>query len=677
MNIVVVGSFGDFDETLGKRQRGPGNGRKHATQAFIRHLGEQIQIHNIIHKVDLLILDWENPPKKNASEIEVELCRGRSFVKRQCIWGSREQLLARFSSCVWDVLICTQAKRLVLDFCAQLKARRHAVMLHDYNIPVGPWGQEQTAAQLSEHKALFDSFAKLCASRHLAEFVGRFGQGEGSFSTCCYAADYDYFDPVPPPLQPWDEAHKYVTMISPCPEKGLCVLKRLAAAMPETPFLAVRTTAWTRPWHEQALKRFSNVKLVAASENLDDVMCVTRVFIVPSLWQEAFGLIVTEAQLRGIPVISTDVCGLAEANRVTSAVVGDLPIVFDSRTRELIVGMTMDEAENSLNPNRAGVLTMEQSRQTAITQESSDRVATEEEADGFVTRLRALLGDGDASLRQASAEARQGACSFVEERRGLFMKTLSHLADTGVEKPAALSLSPQDTCFSPPQRTSRCRDTNDENLDPNFSPDQDFTKVQGFDGRALAARVLVRLCEQGNLSLAAELFQAKADVNASEPEIGVTPLVGAANAGHADVCKYLIRKGADVNLPLCDGTGRTALHAASQMGFVSVVLLLLEKQANPGPLDLTKTTPLHLAVRYGHAGVTELLLKHKANPNQVDDQGSVPINDGVAKDRFDLVTKLLEYGSLVNIRNMSGLEAISYSRTPAMQAIIMKNDVNF
>merc|ERR1711879_179037 len=136
-------------------------------------------------------------------------------------------------------------------------------------------------------------------------------------------------------------------------------------------------------------------------------------------------------------------------------------------------------------------------------------------------------------------------------------------------------------------------------------------------------------------------------------------------------------KEADVNATVQDDTGRTALHAASQRGFSSVVKFLLEKRADPRAEDLTRTNPLHLAVRDGHAGACDLLLKAKANANQTDDQRQVPINDAVAKDRFDLVTKLLEYGALVNVRNMAGLEAISFSRTPQMQAIIMKNDINF
>ena len=66
------------------------------------------------------------------------------------------------------------------------------------------------------------------------------------------------------------------------------------------------------------------------------------------------------------------------------------------------------------------------------------------------------------------------------------------------------------------------------------------SQVPDFDGMTVAAKCLARLCEQGNLTVAAELIQAKADLNMPEPEIGVTPLIAAANAGHLDVCKYLM-----------------------------------------------------------------------------------------------------------------------------------------
>jgi glycosyltransferase involved in cell wall biosynthesis len=40
---------------------------------------------------------------------------------------------------------------------------------------------------------------------------------------------------------------------------------------------------------------------------------MTQILLVPSLWCEAWGLVVVEAQIRGIPVISSDAGALLEA----------------------------------------------------------------------------------------------------------------------------------------------------------------------------------------------------------------------------------------------------------------------------------------------------------------------------------------------------------------------------
>lgn len=667
MELLLVATFEDFDETLDKRLRGPGSGRRQATQALVHHLSQQPE--EVIRRLDFLVLDWKNPPKTAAKDVTLSLHRGAS--QRTAIWGSREQLLAKFPANRWDLAVCTSARRFVLDFTGQFKVKRRFAMLHDYNLPFGPWGQEQTAEQLNEHMAVCEKFQLLCASQHLTDFVEKWGEGRFG-AQCCYAADYGYFDPLPPPLESGESS--FVTIVGPCPEKGLSVFVRLAETMPDVQFLAVKTS-WTKPWHEALLKKLPNVKMQAASEKLHDFLKLSKVLIVPSVFQEAFGLVAMEAQLHGIPVVTTDVCGLAEANRVPPTAVGDLPIVYDQRTHELVMGMTMNEAESTLSPDREGALTMPQWRQTAVNQESYQKQASEEDVKNFADVLRGLL-EGEEELKQAGANARLAATSFVDGRRGRFVpalqKALEEHAAAGDAPAAAIGGGPAPKGLLKPKVVSEA-----DGLDTSFDVNQDFTQAADFDGVQLATRCLVRLCEAGNLTVSAELLQAKADVNAAEPEIGVTPLIGAANSGHLEVCKYLFRKQADVDIPVADGTQRTALHAAANMGFASVVQLLLEKRAGPRVEDLTKVTPLHLAVRMGHCGAAEVLLKHKANPNQPDDQGQIPINDGVAKDRFDIVSKLLEHGSLVNVRNMAGLEAISFSRTPAMQALIMKHDVNF
>ena len=82
--------------------------------------------------------------------------------------------------------------------------------------------------------------------------------------------------------------------------------------MPAIPFAAVPTWG-TKSKDRAALAQLSNVKLLDPSPNIDDIFARTKVLLVPSLWGEAFGQIVVEAMLRGIPVLASNAGGLPEA----------------------------------------------------------------------------------------------------------------------------------------------------------------------------------------------------------------------------------------------------------------------------------------------------------------------------------------------------------------------------
>lgn len=59
---------------------------------------------------------------------------------------------------------------------------------------------------------------------------------------------------------------------------------------------------------------------------MEPVYDETTVLIMPSLWQEAWGIVATEAQLRGIVVMSSDVGGIREAKRYIHPIIPVTPI---------------------------------------------------------------------------------------------------------------------------------------------------------------------------------------------------------------------------------------------------------------------------------------------------------------------------------------------------------------
>jgi glycosyltransferase involved in cell wall biosynthesis len=104
----------------------------------------------------------------------------------------------------------------------------------------------------------------------------------------------------------------YVMFINPSAIKGMSLFLALARRMPEVAFAAVPTWGTTSA-DQVALEALPNVTLLAARDNVEELYAQTSALLVPSLWDEAFGAVVVEAMLRGIPVLASNVGGLPEA----------------------------------------------------------------------------------------------------------------------------------------------------------------------------------------------------------------------------------------------------------------------------------------------------------------------------------------------------------------------------
>jgi hypothetical protein len=127
----------------------------------------------------------------------------------------------------------------------------------------------------------------------------------------------------------------FVTFINPCAYKGMSIFVKLAELFPGVEFGAV--PSWGTIETDYArLKTLANVTILEPSENIETILAKTRLLLVPSLWPEAFGIIVVEAMLRGIPVMASNVGGLAEAKLGVDHILPVRPIdchqrCFDSR----------------------------------------------------------------------------------------------------------------------------------------------------------------------------------------------------------------------------------------------------------------------------------------------------------------------------------------------------------
>lgn len=218
-------------------------------------------------------------------------------------------------------------------------------------MPFGPesWNPDETAAAI-----IRDAQGIVTIGRHMAGYLLRhLGREPAVIHPPIYGA------------APWPDLGRFdapfVLMINPCKVKGVEVFLETAARCPHLRFAALNGWGTTKADRE-AIARGPNVELLANVPDIEQVLEQARILMMPSLWYEGFGLIAMEAMLRGIPVISSDSGGLAEAKQGTGYVIPVTPIehyepVFDETGMPRAVGGRPDiepwvDAVNSLTSDR-------------------------------------------------------------------------------------------------------------------------------------------------------------------------------------------------------------------------------------------------------------------------------------------------------------------------------------
>lgn len=260
-----------------------------------------------------------------------------------------------------------------------------------------PFGAEAFRVDRFKKQMLKDVAAILTSSKYLKSYIQKWG-GLNSF-----VASLPVYG-VPPFPRSGSFANAYVTMINPSNIKGLPIFLELARRFREVKFAVVPTWA-TNDADRSAFASSPNVTVLEPSENIDKIFQQTRILLVPSLWGEAFGLVVVEAMLRGIPVLASNVGGLIEAK---------LGVDYTLPVRQI------ETYEKRRDENGIPI-----------------PVIPEQNVDPWDTALRNLLGD-EADFDRLSAESRKAATNFV---LGLSVSPTEQYLEDLLQRRASITLA--------------------------------------------------------------------------------------------------------------------------------------------------------------------------------------------------------------------------------------------
>ena len=344
----------------------------------------------------------------------------------------------------WVLVSSEDPSQNLLDGALQASPARVIYLAHTTSfLPFGPQAFFPSAARARR-------FAQAAAIMAISEYVaGYIRQWSGLTATflplCLYGAgpfpNFGRFD------------QGYVTMINPCAVKGIAIFLALARQMPQVPFAAV--ASWgTTSQDRAALAELPNVRLLEPHDEIDRIFAQTRVLLVPSLWDEAFGRVAVEAMLRGIPVLASDLGGLREASLGASLLLPVRPITqFDERLDENLLPELI-VPEQDIGPWHAALARLLTDRAAYEQQATTGRAAAHQFVEGlniapfedFLRRLAAGPAPGRAQTAGAPAERKEQdkaveqnslpeeLASLTPEQRALLMLRLKKRAAAREQK---------------------------------------------------------------------------------------------------------------------------------------------------------------------------------------------------------------------------------------------------
>lgn len=122
-------------------------------------------------------------------------------------------------------------------------------------------------------------------------------------------------------VQPLKETGTFLTFINPVPEKGADFILSLAEKLPQQKFICVEGWYKNNDFYSKLRK---NMEYLPPQKDMIDIWKKTKILLVPSIVPEAFGRVIVEAHMYGIPVIAHNIGGISEAMNESSVLMNSM-----------------------------------------------------------------------------------------------------------------------------------------------------------------------------------------------------------------------------------------------------------------------------------------------------------------------------------------------------------------
>jgi ankyrin repeat protein len=146
----------------------------------------------------------------------------------------------------------------------------------------------------------------------------------------------------------------------------------------------------------------------------------------------------------------------------------------------------------------------------------------------------------------------------------------------------------------------------------------------------------------GKFDVVAQLVDTYPDAINYYAEDGFTPLGLACYFGQYEIARFLILKGADVNMASNNGYNVYPIHSAAAGNYADIAALLIESGANINVKQQAGVTPIHSAAQNGNLDLLILLLENNADINIRMEGGKLPADLAREKGFMEIAEALSE-----------------------------------